>query len=477
VKCSKLRLKIPLKGDGVPVEVSARYSDNSSPSKQAKITSYFDLNRKQQERETEDFEGSMALSHIEDSGGSVVVIKKRKIEAAIAQWGKLLGVKQTSENSGSKSSKSGRNSGERSNGNYGNEELKRKVPFYKKIFGTSLAVDGFNYGIIPGIRYYFLSHFHYDHYIGLSRKWSKPIVCSSLTKRMVVNFLKVDARLVTTLDPGESRLFDNVEVTSVDANHCPGSLMFVFRLTSGTTILHVGDFRADPEMESDPVFWNNKHIDTVYLDTTYCRPEYDFPAQHLVIQHTVHQIDDLKGNYAKMAILVGAYTIGKERIFKGIAEHLDCKVWANAKRLKTWASLEDAEINRRISPDRKSAEVHVVDQRQLSWSGLEKEWEEVKGSFDHILGVKPTGWTHGTGLDPETSLSQIRTKTRGNISYLEVPYSEHSSFSELKRFIQFLRIKSNKQIIPTVNLRDRSRMNSFFDAWIEENQKKGPESQ
>ena len=105
-------------------------------------------------------------------------------------------------------------------------------------------MDAFNYGDLPSIRYYFLSHFHYDHYIGLSRKfiaikktpkilvgllsskqinrrniyiyhflqpslhkeermarlsiyrkWSKPIVCSSLTKRMVVNFLKVDVSL------------------------------------------------------------------------------------------------------------------------------------------------------------------------------------------------------------------------------------------------------------------------------------------
>ena len=45
----------------------------------------------------------------------------------------------------------------------------------------------------------------------------------------------MQAKLVTCLDPGESRLLDGVEVTSVDANHCPGSLMFVFRLTTGTS--------------------------------------------------------------------------------------------------------------------------------------------------------------------------------------------------------------------------------------------------
>ena len=31
--------------------------------------------------------------------------------------------------------------------------------------------------------------------LSIYRKWSKPIVCSSLTKRMVVNFLKVDVSL------------------------------------------------------------------------------------------------------------------------------------------------------------------------------------------------------------------------------------------------------------------------------------------
>ena len=73
-------------------------------------------------------------------------------------------------------------------------------------------------------------------------------------------------------------------------NHCPGSVMFVIRLTSGVTLLHVGDCRACHSMEEEPVFWNMR-IDKLYLDTTYCKPEYDFPSQGDVI---------ISGNYVSI---------------------------------------------------------------------------------------------------------------------------------------------------------------------------------
>ena len=41
--------------------------------------------------------------------------------------------------------------------------------------------------------------------------------------------------------------------------------------------------------------------------------------------------------------------------------------------------------------------VHVIPQKSLDWKGLEVQLQELKTKFDHVLGVKPTGWTHSTG--------------------------------------------------------------------------------
>jgi DNA cross-link repair 1A protein len=48
---------------------------------------------------------------------------------------------------------------------------------------------------------------------------------------------------------------------------CPGSVMMVFKVRNGPTILHTGDFRASVDMEIHPML-QGCHIDFLYLDTT-----------------------------------------------------------------------------------------------------------------------------------------------------------------------------------------------------------------
>lgn len=106
-------------------------------------------------------------------------------------------------------------------------------------------------------------------------------------------------------------------------------------------------------------------------------------------------------------------------------------------------------------------------------------------STRHALGFRPTGWTHsGTKC---LELTQPTTKGRitvygwflaaraapggrklwltARLAVAGVPYSEHSSFTELRRFVQAFK---PKRIVPTVNVgsaKSRGAMQSYFRQW------------
>ena len=184
--------------------------------------------------------------------------------------------------------------------NYGNRSRQRKTaPFYKILTGMPICVDGFRFGQIDGCTAYFLSHFHADHYGGITSTWDAgPIYCSQTTANLVRTSLHVQSHLICPLPfdvpttiPGTG----GVRVTLLDANHCPGSCLFLFEGPQTRHILplppasvtfrylHCGDFRASPRHTNHPLI-KGKRLDIIYLDTTYCNPRYCFPAQEMVVQ-------------------------------------------------------------------------------------------------------------------------------------------------------------------------------------------------
>ncbi|CAG8624681.1 2293_t:CDS:2 [Funneliformis caledonium] len=179
-------------------------------------------------------------------------------------------------------------------------QSRKECPWYKKLPGTSITMDAFKYGKIPHCTAYFLSHFHSDHYGGLTSKWSHGLIyCSTVTGNLVVQQLKVARHFIRKLPMNEEVCIDNnngITVTLIDANHCPGSAIFLFKLKKENgqikRYLHTGDFRACPRqvLHSAITQPQNPVVDILYLDTTYLNPQYFFPAQEIVINAMINLV-------------------------------------------------------------------------------------------------------------------------------------------------------------------------------------------
>ncbi|KAI9311947.1 DNA repair metallo-beta-lactamase-domain-containing protein [Dichotomocladium elegans] len=349
----------------------------------------------------------------------------------------------------------------------------RLCPYYKWMEDTKFTVDAFSYGKIPGCEGYFLSHYHSDHYHGLSKSWSNgPIYCSKVTANLVKQELGVGPHYVMPLALDEKhQLTETVSVTLIDANHCPGSVLFLFEVVprkGGPPLrhLHTGDFRASPRMCLHPAL-RQAPINNLYLDTTYLDGHYSFPGQEEVVNAAC---DHLPQEQPRVLIVVGTYTIGKEKVFLHLARRLKSKVFVKEKKRRILKCQENEELSSLLTDDPYEAQIHVVGMWDLKVVALESYRQTFGSHFSSVLAFRPTGWTFGGGgrgyrATPTSSTPGLSTiieppadrsvrlrpdkSSTDNVKVYGIPYSEHSSFRELAAFICSLDIA---KIIPTVNM-------------------------
>ncbi|KAF9006031.1 DNA repair metallo-beta-lactamase-domain-containing protein [Cyathus striatus] len=379
---------------------------------------------------------------------------------------------------------------------------RRKAPFYKVLQGMPIAVDAFCYGSIPGITAYFLTHAHSDHYTNLSSTWKHgPIYCSEGTSNLIIHMLSVDPKWVHPLPLDTPPTFKSNFIGSSN----------IFRY------LHCGDFRASPQHVLHSCV-KGKKIDHVYLDTTYLDPKYTFPPQALVISACaemakrlvekqplmdtknsvgswlkVKQPDAEKSSESaeKVLVVVGTYSIGKERIVKAIAKALNSKVYCDKKKAAILRCQADSELDALLTSDPLAAMVHVAPLGIINMDGLINYMQRYKNVFTRAIGFKPTGWCFTPSVRNATqilSVPSILSRTQqqsfshkelrptrnssGSVQLIPVPYSEHSSFNELTCFAMSI---DWFKIIPTVNIGSeisRKKMSMWIGKWEAERKKR-----
>jgi DNA cross-link repair 1A protein len=444
----------------------------------------------------------------------------------------------------------------------GKQSYQRTCPFYKIMPGFSICVDAFRYGKVEGQNAYFLSHFHSDHYIGMTSSWSHgPIYASKVTCNLMRQCLRVNPKYIRVLEFEKKYEVPNtggVFVTMIPANHCPGSSLYLFEKVTGknrdgsdrlTRVLHCGDFRACPAHVNHPLLRPNlidavtgatrdQWIDTCYLDTTYLTPKYAFPSQSNVIDACAAMCVSLSNEVAdpsdewesskttrmgttmskfleagestkpkppspsdeakpkprgRLLVVIGTYSIGKERICLGIAKALNSMIYAPPNKMAICRALEDNELNARLTPNKHEAQVHMQILFEIRAETLHDYLVTLKPHFSRVVGFRPTGWNyrpptsrftenpsvdsilHSEGWKSRFNMADLvpqRGSTRDAHCY-GVPYSEHSSFRELTMFCCALRIR---KVVPTVNVgsaRSREKMKTWIEKWEVERRKRG----
>lgn len=330
-------------------------------------------------------------------------------------------------------------------------------PQSKLIPKSRFVVDAFGHAGEYSLSY-FLSHFHSDHYGGLSPTWCKGIIfCSHLTARLLVEVLKVPLPFVQPLPLREPITIDGCEVILVDANHCPGAVQFLFKIPCGDgkfeRYVHTGDFRFCASMKVDPILEIFIGSDAVFLDTTYCNPKFIFPSQEESIEYIVNIIQKIggasKGSTGNVLFLVATYVIGKEKILLQIASRCNRKILVDARKMTVLRVLGYGESGV-FTEHESESDVHVV-----GWNVLGETWPYVRPNFvkmkdimvekgySKVVGFVPTGWTY------EVKHNKFSVRSKDSLEVHLVPYSEHSNYNELREYVKFLR---PRRVVPTVGL-------------------------
>lgn len=316
---------------------------------------------------------------------------------------------------------------------------------------------------------FFLTHMHADHTKGLTQQWHRgPIYCSAITASLLaLKFPHLDIRILPLSTPTLIRLPSPnlLEVTAIDADHCPGSVMFIFRGAFGC-ILHTGDFRwesGSPKLEIMKQCIDSAiggcGVNLVHLDNTFCNPGFSFPTRHAAAQ----QVVDIIINHEAFDVLIGVDMLGKEELLIFVSKALNTKIWVWPERMQTMKFLGITEY---FTTDTSATKVRAVPRYSIS-----NETLSMLNEMRPTVAILPSGLnflckafdfasTHSStfcataearvGLhalstfragsnEPRMQEKHCDVKRIGGADIFCVPYSLHSCLSELKEFLRFVK--------------------------------------
>lgn len=304
---------------------------------------------------------------------------------------------------------------------------------------TNIMVDDFDYckGYPKGTFIHFLTHFHQDHWEGMTPLWEYgPIYCSEITKKLILNkFPKIQNITALEMNTKHTIVINqesglSVDVYLFDAYHIPGSVMYLFKGFMGA-ILHTGDFRFHPDMIAlNPILFPPElrvvegkpdktegiaiHVDEMIFDNTYCDPMHDFPREDVALKMMIDIIEKNRGKH----VIIAMGATGKERIMVNLAQHFQTLIILEEEKLLRLKAMEFRDDL--FTADKTQGWIEVIRKRDRT---VRLEEEKAKGNKNFIL------------ISIDFLMFKKGYRDPDGINYM-VPYSLHSNYLEMVTFIK-----------------------------------------
>ncbi|GAU93527.1 hypothetical protein RvY_05453 [Ramazzottius varieornatus] len=314
-----------------------------------------------------------------------------------------------------------------------------------------VSVDNFSGKSLQSTTY-FLSHAHTDHMQGLTSKafanrlkngHNCRVFSSECTRNIlrdggdvfgvadvVVKRLEVlpcDAAEVIEVVNHDGEVEYSLTVTTLQAGHCPGSVMFVFDGPNGR-VLYTGDFRLYPGQSANLVGLP-ACVKTVYLDTTFCFAGANkFPRREEAIKSLCAIVKQWTMKNPAAPVFVNTKTrLGYEAVFVELERTLRQKIHVSERRHSMYKSM--LELYDILTLDEAESNIHACDKCSVVLQAESALWIKLC-AFSFTL-------KHTNG---RTTLKHPKFSH----SY-RVCFSMHSSFSEIAELVQHVK---PRRIVP-----------------------------
>lgn len=309
-----------------------------------------------------------------------------------------------------------------------------------------ISIDRFD-GINLNSTAFFLSHCHRDHMHGLSAKALRSrlrsrcdlkLYASELSCRLLLNEAKYSwlhrnlsalplqsPQTVTVPTDGGSAYSYDVVVTAIPANHCAGSVMFLFEGKRGT-VLYTGDFRFAVGHASTVVPFHDgpdgkvKSIKVAYVDTTLCHPDAAYvPTREDSEEALISFFEPKLRAGSSLRLSLPGAKLGYETLFESLSRAFGVKVHVTRGQMSRYAGVND--ITDVLTTDPLGTPIHA----NCGCAVRPK-----------CVIVKPSAIWFAHRVGPTRLIEKVRGE------FYRLCYSTHASLEEVRDLVRYLKPRS-----------------------------------